>query len=109
MGAPGVEAVGGVGGEPFETKEKEVLVLGEDSATSSLPPGVMAGLKTMRELERALITVQPAKAFGATGDASRGVPPESVVAYEAATRCETMPRLENRIGFASSRADSRAA
>ena len=74
--------VGGVGGEPFETKEKEVLVLGEDSATSSLPPGVMAGLKTMRELERALITVQPAKAFGATGDASRGVPPESVVAYE---------------------------
>ena len=59
-----------------------MLVLGEDSATSSLPPGVMAGLKTMRELERALITVQPAKAFGATGDASRGVPPESVVAYE---------------------------
>ena len=34
---------------------------------------------------------------------------ESVVAYEAATRCETMPRFENRIGFASSRADSCAA
>ena len=48
-----------------------------------LPTGVEAAIKTMREGERALVTVQPGThAFGDAGDATRSVPAESAVQYE---------------------------
>ena len=47
-----------------------------------LPSGVELGIQTMRGEEVALIAVQPAKAFGSKGDASRGVPPNAVVEYQ---------------------------
>ena len=71
-------SVYGGDGKPFETCVKEMVV----SGTGAFPRGVEAGIQTMRESEKALITVQPAIAFGAAGDASKGVPPDSVVEYE---------------------------
>ena len=63
---------------PFEARNKEIVTL----VAGAFPPGVEAGIQTMREGEHALITVQPAKAFGAAGDAGKGVPPDSAVQYD---------------------------
>lgn len=65
-------------GSPFEARGGEVFTLGKDA----FPSGVTAGLHTMREGERALITVQPAKAFGAEGVPGKGIAPNSVVEYD---------------------------
>jgi FK506-binding protein 4/5 len=65
------------GGTAFDTCDEQMIEVG----AGVLPPGVEAGVKTMREGERAVFTVQPAKAFGAAGDASKGVPPDSAVEY----------------------------
>ena len=65
-------------GTPFESVDKKIIAL----VQGAFPVGVEAGIKTMRETERALITIQAAKAFGEAGDPSKGVPPNSAVEYE---------------------------
>ena len=99
---PGVAAelsyqarVVGGDGTPFETLDKQIVALD----IAAFPFGVEAAIKTMREGECALITVQPDKAFGATGDASKGVPPDSYVEYEVTCHrvIETVRLDEGRI------------
>jgi len=65
-------------GTPFDIKDHEIVML----VDGAYPFGVEQGIKTLRENEHAILTVQPDKAFGAEGDASKGVPPNSVVEYD---------------------------
>jgi FK506-binding protein 4/5 len=69
---------GGGGGRVFAHEVGAIMTLGK----GTLPAGVEEGIRTMREGEHALLTIQPEKAFGASGDEAKGVPGGAVVEYD---------------------------
>ena len=69
------------GGKPFDTEYAEtarLITIGADA----LPEGVEKAVMTMRQGERATISVKSELAFGESGDPSRGVPPNADVEYD---------------------------
>jgi len=78
-----VAHLGSLEGHAFDAVNRDEprhIVLGEDL---SVPEGLYIALKSMRKGERARVTVLPKHAYGAKGNAALGVPPDTVVVYEA--------------------------
>ena len=46
------------------------------------PAALEEAVGTMREGEKALVTIHPRVAYGASGDATRGIPPDAFLEYE---------------------------
>ena len=66
---------------PFDTEWSETARLVTIGA-GAFPGGVEKAVMTMRQGERAVATVKAELAFGAAGDASRGVPGGADVEYD---------------------------
>ena len=86
------------GGKPFDTEHAEtarLITIGADA----LPEGVEKAVMTMRQGERATVSVKSELAFGEAGDPSRGVPPNADVEYEVHLLriYETSEMVEGRI------------
>jgi hypothetical protein len=64
--------------EPFVKKEGFLYTVDEQGV---VPQGVADGIRSMRNEEKAMLTIQPALAFGADGDADKGVPGHATVEY----------------------------
>jgi len=70
---------------PFDTKHAEEPLCFEmprDDEPAPVPAGVCRAIRTMLKGEKVLVTLTPAVAFGAEGDATLGVPPDATVEYE---------------------------
>lgn len=65
--------------KPFLGPDAELEFVVDEEA---VPDGLDEGVRRMAEGERALITADAASAYGATGDATLGVPPNATVAWD---------------------------
>ena len=63
---------------PFVEMQRHRMAIGK----GTLPIGVEHGIKSMREGEVSVFRLHPEMGFGAQGDVSKGVPPDSEVEYE---------------------------
>lgn len=66
-----------VDGNEFEPEHELSFVVGEEQ----VPEGLDAAVSSMKKGEKSQFVIKPKYAFGAAGDAARGVPPHATVRY----------------------------